>query len=516
MENAIFGYTGLVGSYLTKFYKCENFYNSSNITESVNKNFNIIFISCIPAVKWLANKEPEHDYKTIENIENIFKTITANRVILISTIDVYDNIKNKSNEDTIIDINKNHTYGRNRYLFEQFIKSNFNNVFIFRLPALFGRGLKKNLIYDLLNQNNLNNINPNTYFQWYDLEWLKNDIDLCIDNNIYECNLFTEPLKTQKILEMFPEYNLDPCDDHIFGYDVTTKFWKYFPDGYNGYIRDKEIVYNNLKKFILSRRSNKYKLCISNVSNNNLSNIQYYSILKHYSINNIEIAPTKFDTWESLFNSYSFNCENLHICSFQSIAYGIDRNLFKDDEQNDLFEHLKKVIDLAASNNVKNLVFGCPKNRYIADPNIDNDKIFVDFLTKVGNYIGERDLIISIENNSKKYNCNYLNTIEQVGSIVTRINHPKIKMMIDIGNCIMEDDILENIKIYKDFINHIHISMPFMKSFKSYNKIEFSKFSNLLKEIYYDKILSLEFLNNSGDLENLVSSIENFIEFSNI
>jgi hypothetical protein len=37
------------------------------------------------------------------------------------------------------------------------------------LPALFGKHIKKNIIYDLLNENEIHNINYNSLYQWYNL-----------------------------------------------------------------------------------------------------------------------------------------------------------------------------------------------------------------------------------------------------------------------------------------------------------------------------------------------------------
>lgn len=518
--SAIFGYTGFVGNYLTKFYKCDYFYNSSNINDAKNKNFNTIFISCIPSVKWLANKEPINDSKIIDEIKNILKTISADKVILISTIDVYHDINNKLNEDNIINYKTNHTYGKNRYLFEEFIKSKFSNVLIIRLPALFGNRLKKNIIYDLLNNNDVDKIYINSSFQWYNLEWIKEDIDTCLKYKITECNLFSEPLETQKIIQLFPEYNYTKNPTKLFNYDVTTNYYKYFSDGNNGYIRNKELIYNDLKKFILKRKIQKnFKLCVSNISNHNLKNEQYYSILKHYDVDYLEIAPTKFNTWQLLLNNNYFAKEKKQIekfgivlYSFQSITYTIENNIF-DKSNQIIFEHLKNVIDFAIKYDVENLVFGCPKNRTILNFEENNDIIFVDFFRKLGNYIGNRNLIISIENNSKKYNCNYLNTIKEVGQIVTKINHSKIKMMIDIGNCIMDNDNIENLSNYIDLINHIHISMPFMNLFIDYNKKEYYKFICLLKKINYNKVISLEFLNTEeNQLKNICDSLENFTD----
>jgi sugar phosphate isomerase/epimerase len=536
MNNALFGYTGLVGSTILTKYKFNYFYNSKNINDAKYKNFDTIFICCIPAIKWFANKFPEKDEKDIEYIKNIFKTIKANHIILISTIDIYVNINNKYNENTLINYNNNHTYGKNRYLFEVFIKEHFINYNIIRLPALFGQGLKKNIIYDLINNNNINLISTNTLFQWYNLEWIKDDIDICIINNIKKCNLFTEPIETTHILNLF-DYNYNDNPQNVLKYDTHTNYSSFFNSNINNYIRNKDIVFNDIKKFIIyqnniSQKTFKYKLCVSNISNHTLSNIQYYSILKYYGIKYIEIAPTKFYDWQILFNNdKNNNDENknmqninneinnfeLNIYSFQSITYTINNNIF-DIYNSELLNHCQKVIDLACNNKVKNLVFGCPKNRKIISNNtLYNETIFINFMTELGNYISNRDLIISLENNSKQYNCNFLNTIDKIGDITLKINHPKIKMMVDIGNCLMENDNLENILKYKDIINHIHISTPFMQplnnKFLNNNINYYKKFITILNQIDYNKIISLEFLNNDdekNELKNLNESLYNF------
>ena len=85
-------------------------------------------------------------------------------------------------------------------------------------------------------------------------------------------------------------------------------------------------------------------------------------------------------------------------------------------------------------------------------------------------------------------------------------------MMIDVGNCIMDNDNIKNMFDYQDLINHIHISMPFMKPFFDYNKKEYTEFICLLKKINYTKVISLEFLNTEEDqLKNICNSLENYV-----
>jgi hypothetical protein len=261
MSTAIVGYTGFVGSNLLQFYKFDHFYNSKNFHEASGKSFDTMFFCGVPAIKWLANKYPQEDQDILDKIKEILKTITAKKLILISTIDVYNDVDRECDEDYAIDWYINHPYGNHRYMFEQFISKQFENHHIIRIPALFGKGLKKNLIYDLLKNNQLQNIPINSMFQWYDLNWLKTDIDLIIKNDLKICNLFTEPLETKEILNLF-YYSTDSYNNNEkkMVYNTKTKYNKLFNSSVSGYIRDKDTVLTNIKTFLNTERINHYEL----------------------------------------------------------------------------------------------------------------------------------------------------------------------------------------------------------------------------------------------------------------
>jgi len=67
-----------------------------------------------------------------------------------STIDVFKTPVNV-NETTKIDTKNLHAYGYNRYQLECWVRENYPDALIIRLPALFGINLKKNFIYDFIN-----------------------------------------------------------------------------------------------------------------------------------------------------------------------------------------------------------------------------------------------------------------------------------------------------------------------------------------------------------------------------
>ena len=73
------------------------------------------------------------------------KTIKVKLFVLVSTVDVFKSPID-IDENTKVDVTDLHAYGKNRYKLEQFLKENFTNHLIVRLPGLVGSGLRKILL----------------------------------------------------------------------------------------------------------------------------------------------------------------------------------------------------------------------------------------------------------------------------------------------------------------------------------------------------------------------------------
>ena len=228
--NALIGFSGFVGSTLLPEIKRKTkqlkLYNSENIDKIKGKRFNEVFFAGLPAAKWSINKNPEIDKNNIKKIKNNLKQIECEIFILISTIDIH---------------NDHETYGQNRKNFEKFIIKNFKKYLIIRLPGIFGKGLKKNILYDLLNKNNIDQININSEFQWFDLKLLYKEIELCKKkiNTIYE--LYSQPIKNSEILKLFPNIKIK---------QNKTKEIKYNIKPQKGFYKTKIFMKNQIKKFI--------------------------------------------------------------------------------------------------------------------------------------------------------------------------------------------------------------------------------------------------------------------------
>lgn len=148
MKTAIVGYTGFVGQNLCLSHSFDALYNSKNIGKAYGTSPDLLVYAGIRAEMFTANHYPEQDLANIqEAIENI-KRINPKKLVLISTISVYPVFE--GDENTPIDEKQGTAYGRNRRYLEKWVEENIEDYHIVRLPALYGNGIKKNFIYDII------------------------------------------------------------------------------------------------------------------------------------------------------------------------------------------------------------------------------------------------------------------------------------------------------------------------------------------------------------------------------
>lgn len=298
--DALVGYTGFVGSNISLAHKFDCIYNSKNIENSFGTNPDLLVYSGIRAEKFLANRFPKQDFENIKTaIENIEK-INPKKIVLISTVDVYK-IPMDVNEESEIITDGLNAYGFNRYYLEKWVESNIKNHIIVRLPALYGKNLKKNFIFDMinmipsvLNQNKYNQLNSiidisdyytaqqngfynlnqidqsekqhlkvifkqlnfsslnftdsRAKFQFYNLKYLWSHIEKALNNNINKLNICTEPICVSVLYKyvMGKEFK-NEINDNFAQYNMKTKYTDIFE---GEYIFDSRFVLEDIKKFV--------------------------------------------------------------------------------------------------------------------------------------------------------------------------------------------------------------------------------------------------------------------------
>ena len=149
-KTALVGYTGFVGSVLANARAFDKVFNSKNIQDIAGQKFDTIVCAGAPASMWNANQNPSGDRANLAKLASALIAAQADRIVLVSTIAVFDDISAGYTESSAR-YEQKRAYGWHRHELEVTLADHFPRLHILRLPALFGRGLKKNFIFDLIN-----------------------------------------------------------------------------------------------------------------------------------------------------------------------------------------------------------------------------------------------------------------------------------------------------------------------------------------------------------------------------
>lgn len=229
MSDALIGFSGFVGSTLRKQRNFSQMYRSKNIREIENCSFEQIFCAGAPAQKWIANKDPEGDKETIHSLIDNLRTVKCKKFILISTVDVFKEPVGVD-ESTPVQEGGLHPYGLHRRILEKFVEEHFEQHLIVRLPGLVGPGLRKNVVYDLLNNNNVDSIESTGIFQFYPMVNLWFDIRKALEADLSLVHLTAEPISVgdlcslgfgrelkKKQVKTPPRYDMKTRYGRVFG-----------------------------------------------------------------------------------------------------------------------------------------------------------------------------------------------------------------------------------------------------------------------------------------------------------
>lgn len=251
MTDALIGHTGFVGGHLSRQHRFDHLFNSRNIEEIAGGDYDLLVCSAMPAAKWIANREPEADARALDRLRSGLAATSARHVVVISTVDVYP-CPVDVDEESPIDAGSLQPYGRHRLLLELFVRERFPSVTIVRLPALFGVGLRKNAIYDLVHDNETDKINGDSVYQFYNLTSLWADIDTARASGLGVVNFATEPLRIGDIARTVFGRELSSWPPAA-RYDFRSRFAARF-GGENGYLYSAVRVLSELEEFVSKER----------------------------------------------------------------------------------------------------------------------------------------------------------------------------------------------------------------------------------------------------------------------
>ncbi len=308
MKKALIGFSGLIGKNLLMQTNFDYKFNSKNINKIKKKKYDLVICAAAPGKMYLANKYPKQDKNKINKLINNLKKVETKKFVLISTIQVFKNIKAKNNEFSN-QFNKKIAYGRHRRDLEIFCQKKFRNLIIVRLPSVFGPFLKKNFIFDLFNpipmmlkkdkynkilshipkiyrnnfkkyydkknsifylkknflkknkpykeivnslkKNNLQSssfTNPVSSFQYYFLKNLWKDIFKILNKNIKIIHFACEPIKAKTIHKKLLNNNMKKNTSFIYNANMVSKYNKLWRSN-NNYLYNKKTIIKQLLNF---------------------------------------------------------------------------------------------------------------------------------------------------------------------------------------------------------------------------------------------------------------------------
>lgn len=261
-RTALIGDTGFVGGVLSGLRRFDRGYASQTIGKIAGETFDTVVCCGAPATMWIANANPQEDRRNLEQLADQIEAASIGRLVLISTIAVLDDAGAGYTESTA-NYETTKAYGAHRRALEERMLARTNSH-VLRLPALFGPGLKKNFVFDVLNPvpsflkpdvfseaaeridpalrglisslfafddavgawkldrealnaaperpdlqsaladiglSAVNFTNADSLFQYYNLAHLADDIDVCLARGIEVLNVCTEPWRAGDVHE---------------------------------------------------------------------------------------------------------------------------------------------------------------------------------------------------------------------------------------------------------------------------------------------------------------------------
>ena len=251
-SSALIGYTGFVGTNLLRQRSFDACFNSSNIDQMAGRSFALVVCCDARAEKWKANADPEADLDNIEKLTRALANVNATKLVLISTVDVFLNPASVD-EDSPTPMTGLHAYGRNRRRLEQIVAGRFD-ARIIQLAGLYGPGLKKNAIYDLLHDHDVHNIDSRAVFQFYDVTRLWADIEVAMDNELPLVNLPPEPVSVSDVARAaFDIEFTNEVASTVARYDIHTKHASLF-GGEGQYTQTKIAELAGISAFVAAER----------------------------------------------------------------------------------------------------------------------------------------------------------------------------------------------------------------------------------------------------------------------
>lgn len=198
------GSTGFVGSHFLRARRFDVAVHRPDVSTIRGSRSGLLVCAGLPAEKWRADQHPDEDWENVRALAAVLQHVTAERAVLVSTIDVFEP-PNGVVESSPISVAASSAYGRNRAWFELFFRHQFPGSLIVRLPGLFAPDVRKNLIHDLIHARSafVERISSRASFQFFDVRDIPPLIERTLALELETLNVSSAPVDAGTIARIF-------------------------------------------------------------------------------------------------------------------------------------------------------------------------------------------------------------------------------------------------------------------------------------------------------------------------
>ncbi|SDX83788.1 sugar phosphate isomerase/epimerase family protein [Citreimonas salinaria] len=262
---------------------------------------------------------------------------------------------------------------------------------------------------------------------------------------------------------------------------------------------------------------------ISNIAWSPDQRAEAYDLMAGCGVTGLEIAPGLFfhsaadpfvpDAAEARRAMSEAESRGLRLVSMQSLLFGVEgAALFGNAEARETFEHgMTRAIGLAGRFDIPNMVFGSPRQRCIPEgmtPGPAQERA-IDTFRRLGDRAERAGTVITVEANPARYGTNFLNTFDEAADFVARVDHPRIRMILDMGAMHLNEQIglaADRARDHSGRIHHVHVSEPHLAPAPA-DIAPLSRVLDALSDSGYEGAVSVEMARSDGGLTAVKESL---------
>ena len=224
--------------------------------------------------------------------------------------------------------------------------------------------------------------------------------------------------------------------------------------------------------------------------------------LREIGFQGLEVAPSK--VWDNVrdvkpkqVNAYRKEVENagLKVIGMHSLFYDQPNlGLFRGSRvRKDTINFLKHLSKICSDLGGKFLVFGSPQARKRNKLSIKSaDSETISFFSELSDYIEKDNTCVVIEALGTT-ETDYIHSVLHALKIINTVNRNELQMHLDAKAVFDASEAkIEIFNKVRSKLQHVHINHPGLEMLRNNGKVDHKIFSSLLRDIGYNKFLSLE------------------------